>query len=149
MASDEEIKIDVVMAVGDQLVQPSVKRRTMKVKGKVGNQDVLILVDSGSVATSISEQLADKLQCYSKPCVAVNFLTVDGSSISCSKRIPALEWIAQGHVFSIEAGILALKCYDMIVGADWLEECSPMWLHWKKKIMKFTYKVKRVTLCMV
>ena len=36
MASDEEIKIDVVMAVGDQLVQPSVKRRTMKSERQSG-----------------------------------------------------------------------------------------------------------------
>ena len=36
VASDEEIKIDVVMAVGDQLVQPSVKRRTMKSERQSG-----------------------------------------------------------------------------------------------------------------
>lgn len=43
-------------------------------------------------------------------------------------------------------GILPLKCFDMIVGEDWLEDCSPMWVNWKRKIMRFTHKGKRITL---
>jgi len=34
----------------------------------------------------------------------------------------------------------------MILGEDWLEECSPMWVNWRKKIMKFTHKGKRISL---
>jgi len=54
----------------------------------------------------------------------------------------------RAQVFTVEAVVLPLQCYDMIVGVDWLEDCCPMWVHWTKKIMKFTYsyKGKRVTL---
>lgn len=34
----------------------------------------------------------------------------------------------------------------MILGADWLEEHSPMWVHWGRKIMRFTSASKKVTL---
>jgi len=34
----------------------------------------------------------------------------------------------------------------MILGEDWLEDCSPMWVHWRKKIMRFNYKGRRITL---
>lgn len=34
----------------------------------------------------------------------------------------------------------------MILGADWLEECSPMWIDWKQKLMRFTYKGREVPL---
>ena len=27
-----------------------------------------------------------------------------------------------------------------------MEECSPMWVHWRKKVMKFTYQKKSITL---
>jgi len=64
----------------------------------------------------------------------------------CNSIIPGLQWSSQGHSFSVDAGVLPLKCYDMILGQDWLEECSPMWVHWKKKVMKFTYQKKRITL---
>lgn len=64
----------------------------------------------------------------------------------CDKIIPDLLWSVQGHIFTSEAGVLPLKCYDMILGEDWLESCSPMWVHWKKKVMKFTHKGKRIIL---
>jgi hypothetical protein len=32
----------------------------------------------------------------------------------------------------------------MILGADWLEEHSPTWIHWKKKIMKFPHNGRRI-----
>ena len=34
----------------------------------------------------------------------------------------------------------------MILGQDWLEEYSPMWVHWRTKVMKFTYQKKRIVL---
>jgi len=47
----------------------------------------------------------------------------------CSKVVAGLQWSSQGHTFSVDAGVLPLKCYDVIVGEDWLEDCSPMWVH--------------------
>ena len=54
------METDVVMAVGDSSDQQSVQRRTMKLCGKVGNLDVLILVDSSSVGTFFSDKLAEQ-----------------------------------------------------------------------------------------
>ena len=34
----------------------------------------------------------------------------------------------------------------MMLGADWLEDHSPMLIHWKKKLLKFTYNNKRISL---
>ena len=52
----------------------------------------------------------------------------------------------QGYVFMTTVGILPLKCFDMFLGQDWLEECSPMWIHWAKKVMRFTLHGQRITL---
>jgi hypothetical protein len=60
--SDDEPELEAVLAVDTNLDQSVTKRRTMKLKGNVGNQEVLILIDSGSVGTFVSEHLADKLQ---------------------------------------------------------------------------------------
>ena len=98
----------------------------MKLKGNVGNQEVLILIDSGSVGTFVSEHLADKLQMPTSCCPPTKFIAADGSPMACTRRIPKLQWGVQGHLFLSDAGILPLQCYDMIVGEDWLEECSPM-----------------------
>jgi hypothetical protein len=42
--------------------------------------------------------------------------------------------------------VLPLGGYDMILGMEWLEEFSPMWVDWKRKKMRFTYEEKRITL---
>ena len=58
--SEEEVEPDTVMAVGDPLTTP--KRKTMKLQGMVAGSEVLILVDSCSVATFISQHLATQLK---------------------------------------------------------------------------------------
>lgn len=34
----------------------------------------------------------------------------------------------------------------MILGMEWLEEFSPMWVDWKRKKLRFTHHDKRITL---
>lgn len=122
--SDDEQENDVVIAIGDSKSQVTSKRRTMRLQGTIGNHEVLILVDSGSVGSFISESLADQLKYQTHDCATTYFVATDGSPMTCTKKIPNLQWATQKHTF-----LSALKCYDMIVGEDWLEECSPMWVH--------------------
>jgi hypothetical protein len=42
--------------------------------------------------------------------------------------------------------VLPLQCYDMILGEDWLEEVSPLWVDYKSKQLGFTYQGTRVSL---
>ena len=49
---------DTMMAVGVSTNHLAPKRKTLKLQGLVAGQEVLILVDSRSVATFVSEQLA-------------------------------------------------------------------------------------------
>lgn len=60
--------------------------------------------------------------------------------------ISQFSWLSQGHTFSVDAKVLDLSCYDLILGMEWLEQHSPMWVHWQRKRMRFTYKGKRITL---
>ena len=66
--------------------------------------------------------------------------------MECSSMVQALTWYSQGHSITSEARVLSLKCFDMILGEDWLEEVSPMWVDWRKKKIKFTYQGVRITL---
>jgi hypothetical protein len=143
---DSEALEETVMAVGHTSPSDQSRRRTMKLCGTIGKHEVLILVDSGSVASFISNKLADHLHLPSVPCQQTNFVAADGSPMSCTRQVKDMQWSVQGHSFISTVGILPLKCFDMIVGEDWLEECSPMWVHWSNKIMKFTYQGQRIEL---
>jgi hypothetical protein len=50
----------------------------------------------------------------------------------------------QGHCFIYDNGILAIKFYDMIFGVDWLT--TLMWIHSRKKLLRFTYHKQRIVL---
>jgi hypothetical protein len=64
----------------------------------------------------------------------------------CNSFVPDFEWAVQGHSFQYSMNVLALNCYDMILGKDWLDNYSPMWVHWKRQILRFTHKKRRITL---
>jgi hypothetical protein len=58
---------ETMLVVGHAISSGPVKRITMKLCGHIGKIEVLILVDSRSVGTFISDQLAKKLQVSTVP----------------------------------------------------------------------------------
>jgi len=118
----------------------------MRFRGIIEQQDVLILLDSGSACTFINEELASQFQHKLQPCEPLQFTTADGTPMLSDKCIPQFSWVIQGHLFAYTVRVLPLKCFDMIIGADWLEDHSPTWIHWQKKQMRFPVNGKRVLL---
>lgn len=49
-------------------------------------------------------------------------------------------WSLGGCEFPSTLRILQFQNYDLIVGMDWLEQFSPMWVHWADKWLTITYK---------
>lgn len=139
---------EVIMAVkGDSSERvTNKKRKTIRFQGFIGKQQLTILLDSGSVGTFVSESLVSSLGLQCQPCQPLKFTTADGSPMVSDKMIPHMQWFIQGHTFSHDPRILPLQCFDMILGADWLEEHSPTWIHWRKKIMRFPHLGRRIQL---
>lgn len=63
-----------------------------------------------------------------------------------TEKVADLQWWIQGQTFVSDAQVLALRCYDMIVGEDWLEAVNPVWVDYKTKEMRITHKNRRVVL---
>jgi hypothetical protein len=54
--------------------------------------------------------------------------------------VSGLQWWIQGRTFTLDARVLALRCYDMIVGEDWLEAISLVWVDYKTKETRLTHQ---------
>jgi hypothetical protein len=52
----------------------------------------------------------------------------------------------QGQRFKSDDRVLNLRCYDMILGEDWLEAVCPVWVDYTTKAMRIIVKGKRVAL---
>lgn len=91
-----------------------------------------MLIDSGSSSTFISSTTAASLKC----------------KVTSTDPIQVQEftWWTQGHTFSTDARVFDLPYYDLVLGMDWLETHSPMWIHWKRKLLRFTYQWQRISL---
>lgn len=105
-----------------------------------------MLVDSGSSHCFISEELACRLSGARRAIKHVQVRVANGGVLQCVQEYPHCRWEIQSHIFSTTFRVLPLSCYDIILDMDWLEQCSPMTVHWLKKLMSFWYQGRRVCL---
>jgi hypothetical protein len=139
--SDEELlTLSYCASVGIQ------GKRTIRLQGLLQGREVLILVYSGSSATFINEQLVQTLKLPLTSTQPMPVTVADGGKLIASSVVNNLTWWSQGNTFTHDTRVLPLGVYDLILGMDWLEKHSPMWVDWKRKEMRFTYQGKRITL---
>lgn len=65
----------------------------------------------------------------------------DGSRLSCVVHIPGAQWFTHNLCFVSDLKILSISSYDMILGLDWLEQFSPMKVHWVRNGCSFLIMV--------
>jgi hypothetical protein len=63
-----------------------------------------------------------------------------------NKEAKDFQWWIQGHTFKVDAKILDLVTYDLILGMDWLEQHRPMTCDWLLKWIDFYYQGSKVGL---
>jgi hypothetical protein len=113
--------------------------RTMKLQGSVQGKDILILVDSGSSHTFLSTHIAAELSGVQPLQKTVQVQVANGGFLYCTDSIQQAQWSVQDYKFSTDMKIIELQHFDMILGMDWLEQFSPMKVHWKHKWMPIPY----------
>lgn len=143
---EEEHKSDEELVLSEFAVAGTMGRKTIRFHGMIQKQQLLILLDSGSSSNFLAENVVNKLglQCETVPATQVTI--ADGGKMQCNQLVSGVEWWCQGHTFTIDFKVLNLGGYDMILGMEWLESFSPMWIDWRRKRIRFTYMGDRVSL---
>jgi hypothetical protein len=70
----------------------------------------------------------------------------NGAQVSCQSHLPQAQREVQGYSFCSDLKILPLKHFSMILGYDWLEQFSPMKIHWTAKWLAIPYGSQTVVL---
>jgi hypothetical protein len=80
---------DCLLSVQDSSDTPATvkRRKTMRFHGTTGKQDILILLDSGSADTFISEHVAQHFKSTLQACAELQFSTADGSPMVSNTHI--------------------------------------------------------------
>jgi hypothetical protein len=63
-----------------------------------------------------------------------------------SAEVRQFEWWIQGQTFHMDAKLLEIGAYDLVLGMDWLERFRPMTCDWLEKWIEFQYNDKLIRL---
>lgn len=117
-----------LMSIPQEAASVTQGKTTMRLQAFIGNQQVLILIDSGSSSNFISSSLVQRLNCSIKPAPKATVTIANGQQMISDSYVPSLQWSVNGAVFTTDARVLLLPYYDMILGMEWLDQYSPMWV---------------------
>jgi hypothetical protein len=120
--------------------------KTLCIRGIIQNMEILVLIDSRSSHSFISQQVAAQLQGVSACASTARVQVAYGNSMYCHSQLLNAEWFLQGYKFSSDLQVLDLPSFDMVVGMEWLERYPPMRVHWSHKWLTIPYQNSQITL---
>ncbi|XP_048549353.1 uncharacterized protein LOC125528980 [Triticum urartu] len=91
---------------------------TIRLRALVGNQVMLLLVDSGSTHNFISTAFVDRIKATSVTVPAVKVRVANEERMSCNSMVQGLQWWIRGDTFRMDMRQLALGAYDGVLGMD-------------------------------
>ena len=114
--------------------------KTMRVAARIGDHDVIILIDSGSTHNFLSERLANLLRLPVIPTETFPVRVANGESLKCQGRFEGVQINLQGTVFSLTLYSLPLTGLDVVLGIQWLELLGAVVCDWKQLTMEFLWE---------
>ena len=133
-----------VHAMSEKLEENDGTPSVLQLRGRIGDQELLLLVDSGSTASFINSRLQDKLPALSKLQQRIKVKVADDRELICTEEVRNCVWETQGHQFKTNFKVLTLGAFDIILGQDWLYAHSPMNIDWPTKRLRITDKDQEV-----
>jgi hypothetical protein len=120
--------------------------RTMKIGGKIGGVDIVVLIDSGASHNFISPKLATALGLTVKPEVGRRIKLGDGHKIISKGVCEGLSLWLGGLKVIVDALVLDLGGLDVVLGVSWLCTLGKVLMDWQTLTMIFWQKGQSVTL---
>jgi hypothetical protein len=93
--------------------------KTMRIHELWGKQELLILIDSGSSASFLSEALVSRARIQTTEAPPIQVSVANGEKLHSNKVVPNFTWLTQGHTFVTDVKVLPLTCYDMVLWIGW------------------------------
>ena len=103
-----------------------------------GDTPATTLIDSGSTATFVSPNIANKIQCNLSPTRKRKIVVANGGVLWTEFMAKQCSYTIQGTQFTSDFRVLQLQSYDVILGADWMKAHSPVELDSEEMLVKIT-----------
>lgn len=114
------------------------KGEAMKFRALVKNKVMLVLVDSGSTHSFISQNFLSTVGLSTQSIPAKQVRLANGDILISDQWVPHMDCWTNGHILHSDMRVLNLGVYDAILGYDWLKAHSPMVCNWEAKRLEFS-----------
>ena len=118
--------------------------KTMRVQGKIKNQLISILIDTGSTHNFVDQEVVKKLRVRLKNIQSFMVTVANSDKLKAQQRCPSLTWEVQGIQLKADFLVIPLKGCDMVLGVQWLITLGPILWNFKKLTMQFTWEHQHV-----
>ncbi|KAF8393178.1 hypothetical protein HHK36_021419 [Tetracentron sinense] len=143
----ETAEITQVVEVSLNSVVGLTTPKTMKLKGMIGKQEVVVLIDPGATHNFISLELVKRLQLPIAKTEAYGVTMGTGNVVRGEGICRGVTLQLQGIDIVEEFLPLGLGSSEVILGIQWLETLGMTHTNWKTQVMKFRLGSETITLC--
>jgi hypothetical protein len=105
----------------------------MRFAGRMQQHDILILVDSGSSHTFVSDRLRPQLSGVQELPRTISVQVANGQVLPCRYHLPAVEWSMSDCQFVTDMKFFPLTVFYVVLGMNWIQQYSPMKVDWANK----------------
>ncbi|KAG8374813.1 hypothetical protein BUALT_Bualt10G0034600 [Buddleja alternifolia] len=120
--------------------------RTMRVTGHTGNQNIYILINTGSTHNFLDVQTARRLGCSIVETDLFPVSVADGNKIFSSSACKNFSWKMQDVMFVADMMMIPLGGCDMVLGIQWLAQLGDIRSNLDKLTMEFMMNGRKVAL---
>ncbi|XP_074297274.1 uncharacterized protein LOC141627979 [Silene latifolia] len=116
----------------------------MRVTGKVRNQEVHVLIESGSTHNFVDEEVARRLGCRMSTTYPLEVSVANGEKILTTKACKGFKWQLHGVKFNVDVMVVPLGGCEMVLGVQWLASLGPVSWDFRELRMDFCFKGKKL-----
>lgn len=111
--------------------------QTMRVRAKIGLNEIVVLIDSDSTHNFINSRLASVLQLPIQPTPAFSVRVANGEKVICQGKHEKVYVLIQDIPFELTLYSLPITGLDMVLGIQWLGNLGSVVCNWKALTMDF------------
>ncbi|XP_026383549.1 uncharacterized protein LOC113279048 [Papaver somniferum] len=137
---------DTTMEISLHALTGLVTQNTIRVPGKLLNQDIFVLIDTGSTHSFLDSSLAEKLHLHIAPTGQMLVTVANGDTTVSHGVCPNLHWSMQGYKFDSDLRVLPLGGCDMVLGVDWLKGLGDVVFNLADLKVSFQHQGAHITL---
>lgn len=112
---------------------------TMRLLARIGNADVIMLVDSGSTHNFVDCRLVKQLHLSVDVSNKLRVMVANGAQLATLGVCRGLQWESQGQVFVTDFMVLPIKGCDLVLDVQWLLALGPITWNFASLTIQFEY----------